>query len=194
MKKPAIPGQFTSLRLFMDKLLAVTMQLKMGSATVPVGAVGSRRAGTAPNGIGSGPRNVFGQRPKTAGATPALPKATASFRLSACLKNGARLCRRPAAAGETFKTAGKVQGGLRLVEDDTAALRHFSNRLLVKIEPSTMPVLLRARFFDGFELGEGLLVAAGGAAMQFSDHSLLGALGGHDLLGAHPRFFLGGLQ
>src|SRR5438445_3510337 len=82
MKKPAIPGQFTSLRLFMDKLLAVTMQLKMGSATVPVAAVGSRRAGTAPNGIGAGPRNVFGQRPKTAGATPALPKATASFRLS----------------------------------------------------------------------------------------------------------------
>src|SRR5438445_12006925 len=44
-------------------------------------ADGSRRAGAAPNGIGSGPRDVFGQRPKTAGATPALPKATASFRL-----------------------------------------------------------------------------------------------------------------
>ena len=61
------------------------MQLEMGSATVPVAAVGVSPAAfgaafPAPNGSPFLRRKVFGQRPKTAGATPAFPKTTASLR------------------------------------------------------------------------------------------------------------------
>src|SRR5437899_4041245 len=62
------------------------MQLKRGSATVSVAAVGvaptaAGGRGTALNGSAFRRGNVFGQRPKTAGATPALPKTSESFRL-----------------------------------------------------------------------------------------------------------------
>ena len=50
-----------------------------GSATVPV-AIGRRpadrsgRAGNQPFGVSAGAGDAFGQRPKAAGATPALPE------------------------------------------------------------------------------------------------------------------------
>ena len=59
----------------------------MGSATVPVALAGVPPAsltGVAQppfGGFGRG-AEVFGQRPKTASGTPALPNASASFRLS----------------------------------------------------------------------------------------------------------------
>jgi hypothetical protein len=64
------------------------MQTETGSATVPVAPVGVPPTGlrgqtpdqTALVAEASG---VFGQRPKTAGETPALSNATASFQLRA---------------------------------------------------------------------------------------------------------------
>jgi hypothetical protein len=46
-----------------------------------------------------------------------------------CLsEKGARLCRRPATARGKLQTAPKVQGMLRLVKNDAAALRNFQTR------------------------------------------------------------------
>ena len=58
-----------------------------GSATVPVALVGvspASRTMILPTPFGAGPKDgkVFGETPKTAVETTALPKATASFRLS----------------------------------------------------------------------------------------------------------------
>jgi len=53
-------------------LLAETMRDGIGSATVPVAA-----ADVPPAALRG---DVFGQRPKTAGETPALPKRNASSR------------------------------------------------------------------------------------------------------------------
>jgi hypothetical protein len=43
-----------------------------------------------PTSLGAGPKDVrvFGETPKTAVETTALPKATASFRLRVCFENG----------------------------------------------------------------------------------------------------------
>jgi hypothetical protein len=43
-------------------------------------------------------------------------------------ENGARLCRRPSAARAELLNAPKMRGLLRLVEDDTAAVRDFHTR------------------------------------------------------------------
>src|ERR1017187_5931093 len=43
-------------------------------------------------------------------------------------ENGARLCRRPAAARGKHLNAPRIRDLLRLVEDDTAALRDFQTR------------------------------------------------------------------
>ena len=62
----------------------------LGSATVPVALVGVSPASRTlmlptPLGAGSKDGRVFGETPKTAVGTTALPKATASFRLRASL-------------------------------------------------------------------------------------------------------------
>ena len=49
-------------------------------------------------------------------------------------ENGARLCRRPAAALGQLLNAPKMRDLLRLVEDDTAALRDFQTRSKNKIK------------------------------------------------------------
>jgi hypothetical protein len=58
-----------------------------GSATVPVALVGvspASRTMILPTLFGAGPKDgrVFGETPKTAVETTALPKATASFRIA----------------------------------------------------------------------------------------------------------------
>ena len=58
----------------------------MGSATVPVAPVGVPPAGSvhprgSPDSALSSGWNVFGGTPKTAGETPALPRATAQLRV-----------------------------------------------------------------------------------------------------------------
>ena len=62
------------------------MQFKHGSATVSVAPVGVPPTGSgarkrAPNGAFVRGANVFGETPKTAGETPALPISAEYFRL-----------------------------------------------------------------------------------------------------------------
>ena len=66
--------------------LTGTMQLKTGSATVPVAPVGVPPTGPwrihrPPNGLSISGGDVFGGTPKTAGGTPRAPNRIASFRL-----------------------------------------------------------------------------------------------------------------
>jgi hypothetical protein len=59
---------------------------------------------------------------------PSRPESKSLF------EKGARLCRRPAAARRESSSAPNFWGLLRLVEDDTAALRGFqtSSKIMIK--------------------------------------------------------------
>ena len=77
---PRAPNRIASFRL------TRTMQLKTGSATVPVAPVGVPPTGPwrihrPPNGLFISGGDVFGATPKTAGGTPRAPNRIASFRL-----------------------------------------------------------------------------------------------------------------
>ncbi|MEI2723690.1 MAG: hypothetical protein V9H26_09140 [Verrucomicrobiota bacterium] len=54
--------------------------------------------------------------------------------------------------------------------------------------------LLGARSFDGFELGEGVLIAIGRPVYQRGRHGLFGSLHRHQLFGTHSGLALGRLQ